>query len=263
MRVRSLGLHTDLALHTWRGVVRDRVDHLVVTHPEAPAFRDGNLLVFERPPEPGDFERWCDLFDRAVGVAPTYPYRSFDWDGLDGEEGEVAPFLAAGFERERRLVLAAPRLRPPRPPDPGLRLVEVVGEAGWGEAVRLQATTVKPDRRAAYERLVRAVMRLNRRAVEARHGVWWGAYAGDTMVGTLGLFRVGEVARYQAVVTHPDWRGRGVASTLLHHAAEAARRAWGCELVLLEAEADGSAVSLYQALGFEAIERRVGLGQRR
>ncbi len=263
MRVRSLGLHTDLALHTWRGVVRDRVDHLVVTHPEAPAFRDGNLLVFERPPEHGDLQRWCDLFDGAIGVPPAYPYRSFDWDGIDGEEGELGPFLAAGFEREPRLVLAAPRLLPPRRPDPALRLVDVAGDAAWCEAVRLQATTVEPGRRVAYEGLLRAVMRLNRRAVEAGHGVWWGAYAGDTMVGTLGLFRVDELARYQAVVTHPDWRGRGVASTLLHHASEAARTAWGSELVLLEAEADGSAVSIYRRLGLDPIERRVGLGHRR
>ncbi len=263
MRVRSLGLHTDLALHTWRGVVRDRVDHLVVTHPEAPAFRDGNLLVFERPPEHGDLQRWCDLFDGAIGVPPAYPYRSFDWDGIDGEEGELGPFLAAGVEREPRLVLAAPRLLPPRRPDPALRLVDVAGDAAWCEAVRLQATTVETGRRVAYEGLLRAVMRLNRRAVEAGHGVWWGAYAGDTMVGTLGLFRVDELARYQAVVTHPDWRGRGVASTLLHHAAEAARTAWGSELVLLEAEADGSAVSIYRRLGLDPIERRVGLGHRR
>ena len=263
MRVRSLGLHTDLALHTWRGVVRDRVDHLVVTHPEAPAFRDGNLLVFERPPEHGDLQRWCDLFDGAIGVPPAYPYRSFDWDGIDGEEGELGPFLAAGFERERRLVLAAARLLPPSRPNPDLRLNVVAGDEAWLEAVRLQATTVEPSRRGSYEGLLRAVMRLNRRAAEAGHGVWWGAYAGDTMVGTLGLFRVDELARYQAVVTHPDWRHRGVASTLLHHAAEAARRAWGTELVLLEADAEGSALSLYRGLGLDPIERRVGLGHRR
>jgi len=66
-------------------------------------------------------------------------------------------------------------------------------------------------------------MRLDRRAVEAGHGVWWGAFAGDALVGTLGDFRADELARFQAVVTHPAERRRGIAATLLYRAAEAAK----------------------------------------
>ncbi len=263
MRVRSLGLHTDLALAGWRGVVRDRHDHLVVTHPLAPSFRGGNLLVFDRPPEPGDLERWCGLFDATIGTPPAYPYRALAWDGLDGEEGALEPFLAAGFERDSGVVLAAPRLLPPEHPRTDVRLEPLSDAAGWDAAVRLQAADAAPEKRASYTRLVSDVMRLNRRAVEAGHGVWWGAFAADVLVGTLGIFRVDEVARFQAVVTHPDERGRGVASTLLHRAAESALAAWGSDLLLLEADAEGSALGLYRRLGFAPLERRVGITQDR
>ncbi len=263
MRVRSLGLHTDLALAGWRGVVRDRHDHLVVTHPLAPSFRGGNLMVFERPPEPGDVERWCALFDAAIGTPPAYSYRALAWDGLDGEEGLLEPFLGVGFERDLGVVLAAPRLLPPEQPRTDLRLAPLSSDAGWDAAVRVQAADATPERRERSTRLVSDVMRLNRRAVEAGHGVWWGAFAGDALIGTLGVFRVDELARFQAVVTHPDERGRGVASTLLHHAAEAVRASWGSDLLLLEADAEGTALGLYQRLGFAPLERRVGVTQDR
>ena len=83
------------------------------------------------------------------------------------------------------------------------------------------------------------------------------------MVGALGVFRVDAFARFQAVVTHPDRRRQGIASTLLQRAAEAARTAWGSELLLLEADADGEALGLYQRLGFTPLEQRVGVIQDR
>ena len=263
MRVRSLGLHTDLALHGWRGRVRDRHDHLVVTHPDVPAFRGGNLLVFERPPEASDLERWCDLFDRAIGVPPAFPYRAFAWDGLDGEEGELAPFLVAGFAPEPGVVLAAPRLTPPEHPNREVRLLALDDDAGWAAALDVQARASGRVGEGWYRRLLRGVLGANRRVVEAGHGVWWGAFEGDAQVANLGIFRVGEVARIEAVVTDPARQRRGIASTLLHHATEQARRLWGSELVLLEAEPDGPATGVYERLGLRSIEWRVGLGQAR
>jgi ribosomal protein S18 acetylase RimI-like enzyme len=261
MRVRSLGLHTDLALAGWRGAVRDRHDHLIVTHPGAPAFRGGNLVVFDRPPDAGDLERWCALFDAAIPTPPDRPYRSIAWDGVDGEEGAVSTFVAAGFERHPTVVLAADRLLPPEHPRTDLRIAPVESDADWRAAVRVQGADAEPERRARYEAAVGDVMRLNRRAVDAGHGVWWGAFDGERMVATLGLFRVDDMARYQAVVTVPAERGRGAAATLLHHAAEVARAAWGTELFVLEADADGPALGLYRRLGLDASEHRTALTQ--
>ncbi|MBA2666709.1 MAG: GNAT family N-acetyltransferase [Trueperaceae bacterium] len=262
MRVQSLGLHTDLALHGWRGSVRDRIDHLVVTDVENPDFRWGNVLVFDAPPAADDFERWCDLFDASIGTPPWVPHRAFGWDGLDGDEGELAPFLAAGFERERGLVLAASRLAAPESANRDVRIRPLHGDADWaaardGQRIAIEATGEEP----AHERFITRLMAAYRRVVDAGHGVWWGAFDGDALVANLGVFKVGELARYQAVVTDPEYRRRGVASTLVHHAAEAARTVWGSELLLLETEPEGPALGLYERLGFAPIEQRVGVCQ--
>jgi ribosomal protein S18 acetylase RimI-like enzyme len=262
VRVRSLGLHTDLALHGWRGQVHDRHDHLVVTHPDNPGFRWGNLLVFERPPEAGDLERWCALFDAALGVPPAVLHRTFGWDGLDGEEGEVEPFLAAGFERESNVVMAAAGLSPPEHPHHDVCAAAITTDAQWRAALAGQAGAFERERHDDdFAAFLTRLMASYRRAVLAGHGAWWGAYEGETLVANLGIFRVGELARFQAVVTDPRARRRGVASTLVHHAAEEARRAWGSELVLLETDPDGPAIGLYERLGLAVIERRVGVCQ--
>lgn len=262
VRVRSLGLHTDLALHGWRGQVHDRHDHLVVTHPDNPGFRWGNLLVFDRPPEADDLERWCGLFDAALGVPPAFLHRTFGWDGLDGDEGELGPFLAAGFERESNVVMAAPRLSPPERPNRDVRIAAITTDALWRAALAGQEGAFEREAKGeAFTDFLTRMMASYRRAVMAGHGVWWGAFEGDALVANLGIFRVGELARFQAVVTDPAARRRGVASTLVHHAAEEARRTWGSELVLLEADPDGPALGLYERLGLAVIERRVGVCQ--
>jgi ribosomal protein S18 acetylase RimI-like enzyme len=262
VRVQSLGLHTDLALHGWRGRVIDRHDHLVVTHPDNPGFRWGNLLVFDRPPEAGDLERWCALFDASIGTPPSFTHRSFLWDGLDGDEGDVQPFLDAGFVRETGVVMAAPRLAPPERPNREIRIRPLAGDDDWRAAHQGQAVAFERERDDdATRRFLERLMASYRRTVEAGHGVWWGAFLGDALVANLGIFRIDAFARFQAVVTERSVRRRGVASTLVHHAAEEARRAWGSDLVLLETDTTGPAFGLYERLGLATIESRVGVGQ--
>jgi len=259
MRVRSLGLHSDLALATLRGRVRDREDHLVVTHPEAPGFRGGNFLAFERAPEAGDLTRWTALFDASIGGPPRYPYQAFTWDGLEGERGAIEPFLAAGFSADTTVIMAARRLAAPGRPRPDLRFAPCRSDEEWNDAVTVLASDAAPERRSHYRRLIEPVMALSRRAAEAGHGDWWGAYAGPSLIATLGLYRIDTYARFQAITTLPAARGQGAATALIHHVSEQARAAWGTELFLIEAEAAGPARGLYQRLGLEVIESRVSL----
>jgi ribosomal-protein-alanine N-acetyltransferase len=59
-----------------------------------------------------------------------------------------------------------------------------------------------------------------------------------------------------AIATHPDQRARGVASRLLAHVLDAARRA-GCELATLEVRASNRpAIALYQRAGFGTVHVR-------
>ena len=82
-----------------------------------------------------------------------------------------------------------------------------------------------------------------------------GAWAGPALVGTVSLLletppnqpHRAEIAK---MMTRPDWRGRGVASALLH-AAEALARARGRSLLVLDTATDGGAAGLYERLGYQ------------
>lgn len=84
------------------------------------------------------------------------------------------------------------------------------------------------------------------------------AECGDRIVGYASLVLAPDVADIGRVAVAPAARragtGRRLTETLL---AEADRR--GCQRVLLEVAADNApAIGLYEALGFVAIDRRVG-----
>ena len=60
----------------------------------------------------------------------------------------------------------------------------------------------------------------DRSLVEQGRGQWFGAFLDGRLVASLGLFVASAgLARFQEVKTHPDFRGRGLCGTLVHHAS--------------------------------------------
>ena len=75
---------------------------------------------------------------------------------------------------------------------------------------------------------------------------------------------LGSRARYRVVVTHADFRRRGLAGAVVHAAGEWALAQPGVEQVVIVADTDGPAINLYRSLGFReagshiTVERRPG-----
>ena len=63
------------------------------------------------------------------------------------------------------------------------------------------------------------------------------------------------------VETHPDSRGRGLASALLHRAGGAALEA-GAETLVIVADPEYHAIGLYRSAGFDDRETKVELTRR-
>ncbi len=95
-----------------------------------------------------------------------------------------------------------------------------------------------------------------RRLCEAGHGTWLGAFIQGRMRSGAGLFRDGDLARFQSVETHPDVRRQGLASAVLGHAA---RREPGARTLVIVADPDDRAIQLYRALGFAEAEYQIQL----
>ena len=86
--------------------------------------------------------------------------------------------------------------------------------------------------------------------------VWLDERQGE-VVGFAIFWWVGGEADLHAVATRHDWRRQGVARGLLEHVIQEARGIQARRLTLEVAEHNDAARSLYHALGFQEVGRRV------
>lgn len=86
---------------------------------------------------------------------------------------------------------------------------------------------------------------------EAGHGRWFGAFLDGALAASLGIFRAGEgLARFQHVKTHPDYRARGLAGSLVHLASRFALDELEVERLVMVADPDYVAIRVYRSVGF-------------
>lgn len=258
MRVRSIGWRTDLALRRLEGAeIQDEEDHLVVRTAANPTYRWGNFLLFDAPPRADDAARWTRLFERAF---PGAGYVAIGIDSPAGELGELAGFSAAGVTATTDAVLSTSELRAPERDPPAAVLRELRGDADWRRALALRLAMEGQAHEPGYEEFLERQLRAQRRVCERGHGAWFGAFAGDEMCSSLGIFDAGAgVARFQNVDTHPAYRRRGLASGLLLAAGAYARASLAADTLVIAADPDYFAIELYGALGFRERERHVQL----
>jgi GNAT superfamily N-acetyltransferase len=256
MELRSLGLATDLALIATRGRVVDRGTYVVAVTPEDPGYHHGNLLVLPGPPRPGELVASIELFAREVAVDPAIRHVTLCWDGVTGDAGDPAELRLAGFEVDTTLVMTAHAVRPaaapddielrPLAPDELARAAELDFAINGGLGGHHEAYRQFLHRRAAWFRDL----------VARRDAQFWGAFDDRTLVGSLGLVRLGRLGRYQDVQTAHSHRRRGIAAALLSVAADEAVAA-GVEQLVIKTLSDSEAERVYERAGFRTIERMV------
>lgn len=259
MRLESIGFQTDLIFWRYGGRVQDRGEYLLVETPRNRGWHFGNLLVFRHLPREGDHERWPALFRREFTHAPEVRHMVFNWRA-DGERlGLVEPFISAGFRLEINPILGARALHPPPRPNDEMEVRPIDTDDAWAEV--LEGHVRHRDgvhEEGPYRRFIERRFDDYRRLVEEGRGAWYGAFAGRRLVGDCGLFREGDTGRYQYVLTHPEYRRRGVAATLVHKVGDAALRA-GLVRRLVISAADADVTRIYASVGFEPVERCAAL----
>ncbi|HEV7559489.1 MAG TPA: GNAT family N-acetyltransferase [Kofleriaceae bacterium] len=260
MRVRSLGLATELALADTRGTVTDRGDCLVVETADDPGYYYGNLLVLPEPPRAGEVAHWRQRFDIELGTNPEIRHVTLVWDVGVEDERTTAELEAAGFTLEHVQVMTASAVAR-FAVDAEIRLLtpdEVDVELAWAVADRHDESYRRfLSRRASWHRdlVVRGAAR------------FWGAFDGGELVASLGLVDLqaedatwsgplGRHARYQDVQTAITHRKRGLASALLSASATDAF-ARGIASVVIVAEPASDAARVYDRVGFAVFERTV------
>ncbi len=265
MKLTSLGYQTDVLLRSFEGEVTERPDYLVLRTPRNPGYRWGNFLIFAEPPKDGDLAKWKEIFATEIGTPPEYIHFLFGWDGKNPDLGDVQPFLEAGFELYNDVVMTAQSVVPP-PKFNRACTVRTFKHDDWQDWISLKCDSNLVERdeaREADDEGLRTFLANKaseyQRMTEAGLGQWFGAYIDGALAATLGLFVWNGLGRFQFVDTHPEFRRRGLAGTLVYQAAQYGFTKLNAQTLVMCADPDYVAVKIYESVGFKIAERQTAL----
>ena len=260
MDAQSIGYKTDLSLLELGGsVVEDRSDRLVVRTPHNPTFHWGNFILLDRPPATVEVPGVLAEFDATF---PDSRHRAIGVDVTTDRSEDLGALVDAGFSLEVATVMTARATQPPPRPDTQASYRPLASDADWAQRVELSARCHDDHGAEEYLEFMTARAATDRGLAEAGHGAWWGAFLDGRLVSSLGLFRAGDgLARFQTVETDPDFRGRGLAGTLVHHASRWGLAELEADTLVMVADPEYVAIRVYRSVGFSEAERQTRLHQ--
>jgi ribosomal protein S18 acetylase RimI-like enzyme len=260
MRVRSLGIESDLIFHRRNGEVVECGNYLLVRTPTQPNYFWGNYLIYARAPRGEQLSDWEITFGREFSGQPLSTHRSFTWDANGMADplapGEIEAFRELGYEYDISVVLTASRVSEPPHPNSQVGYRRLLREDDWQQMLDLQLQNRSEQfAEAPYREFLRARVAAWRELVNAGAGVWLGAFDADRLVADAGLFWEGKLGRFQNVETRESYRRRGICGTLVHRLSEYGFAEAGLTHLVMLADEDYHAARIYESLGFERTER--------
>jgi len=254
MEIASLANRTDLAMLERSGSrIADRGTHLVVRTPDNPTFWWGNfLLLAEVPADEEAAAEWLAEFEREF---PDARHRTFGIDRTDGTVDDLAAFTALGLDAEASSVMTAEEVHEPPRPNTEATYRPLASDDDWAQQIEVARAGEDIGYDLAF---VTAKTRAERRLVDGGYGAWWGAFEGDRLLASMGLFTASEgLARFQNVKTHPDARGRGLAGTLVHRVSRYGFEELGARTLVMVADPHYLAIRIYRSVGFAETEHQL------
>jgi len=251
---------TDLALTAMVGAVDRTPDHIVAYRPRNPGYRWGNFLFLRGPPPASSLQAHVDEFRQRFADHPAITHVTLRWDGDPLTPAAAAAAQALGMTSDGGLEMVAHRLALPSHAPVQIRELDMVGERDVITAFNVASDPSEQDGAPDYVRFKERIREEWWTWHAAGAARWWGAFAGDVLVGQCGLVSCPDgLGRFQAVETHPEHRRQGVCSALVATVGHAALTRGGCRAVLLGADAEGPALGLYKRMDFRPGARQHSL----
>ena len=267
MRLTELteGWRSELIVHRHDGLISECSDCIVIRTPANPTFYWGNFLLLPNVPDDGDVKPWLTRFQREItALQPASRHAAFGVNAACGT-ASLPAWQQAGFELQFSHVM---QLRPGALRDParvarGSVQVRAADLPVEREAfVDLQCTDTQGHSLAGY----RAYRRLKMAAIERMHAgaaaMWFGLWCDGVLAANCGLVRDGALGRFQHVMTHPQWRRRGLCCALVHAVSAWGFAQWGLERIMMIADPDDVAIGIYRSLGYVTLLQTIGLERR-
>ncbi|MFM0397287.1 GNAT family N-acetyltransferase [Paraburkholderia phytofirmans] len=256
----NLGLATDLMLHTEIGMVESRDDYIVVRTPDAPEYFFGNMLVLQQRPSASDLKLLEHDFGRLVGTPPLIAHRTFAWPESADSVVTLDAFVEQGYDATVcRVLVAHPAEINPVATNSLVKVRPFAMEQEWDDWSRMQLADMPNPMDITSQRYMAHQQRAYRSLIDRGLGNWWGAFIEDEQVGSLGLFFLDGIGRFQTVITGAQHRNRDVCKTLV---TEVIRLSAGqSDRLIMVADETCYAGTIYEAMGFRPQGRLASLCQ--
>ena len=241
-----------------RAIVESHDAFIAVRTPSNPGYFFGNYLLFDRAPRVGDADRWSAAFERIFAADANVRHAAFAWS-IDDSPGAIDEFVSRGYTFQEAAVLTAREVQR-FDAAPELVIRPLRSDADWDAQLALGLANREEQYEAdAYARF-KARQVAHHRHLAQTLGVWLGAFDGEQLAGSCGIFATEEgIARYQDVGVLPQYRNRGIARSLLGHAARYAAQYLRAQRFVIVADAHDFPRKLYERAGFTLQEREGAL----
>lgn len=255
MEIKSLGRKSDFIFAGFSGEVENKNSHTVIKTPSNPGFHWGNYIVFDRPPRKGDFKKWTKIFDDEFTYYSQPHHYVFTWDTEKSDKGDFQEFLENDFEFETAIVLTADEVKEPKHLNGAISIGVIKNESEWNQVLDQQIMCADPKYINDYYKdfKINQIYQY-KKMQQANKGLWFGAFVKNALVGNLGIFYDKNIARYQNVGTHPEYRKQGICRTLVYEAGKLAFEKFKVDTLVMEADPDYHAARIYEDVGFKKSE---------
>lgn len=258
MKLNSLQLRTNMIFARNESEIIERESYIVVKTLSNPEFHWGNYLILKRAPGPGDIDNWIKIFHKEFSHYSKFNHYVFAWDELS--EPKSPEYLVHGLELEKSVSLKATSLIYPKHYNADIIVRPLVSKQDWEAATELQILTREPH--FSYEEY--KAFKINQsksyqKLIANNKGARFGAFLNNVLVADLGIYFEETFARFQSVVTHPDYRGLGICATLVYESAKYALENWPVTTLAMEADPNYHAARIYESVGFAPVENSYNL----
>ena len=259
-QIKSLGYRTDFIFNRLDGLVEDKGDYIVAKTTSNPNYFWGNLLLFKEAPKKGDFKIWKEAFLREFDNPEIY-HMTFAWDSPKAVEGECSEFIKNGFELDKGIVLTTTSVVGPPKLNTSVevRAINLAEDLDRCIEIQMSGANMEYLSKEAWKEFYSKSMKQFAIIINEGHGKWFGAYLDGQLVGSLGIFMDGDVARYQIVSTHKDFQRLGVCSSLVYKSALNAFNEMGAKTLVMVADEEYHAAKIYESVGFKPNQYQIGL----
>lgn len=258
-QIKSLGHRTDLLFNQLDGSVVDKGEYIVATTTSNPNYFWGNLLLYKKPPQQGDLEKWKSDFKNEFQNPDIY-HITLAWDSPSAEEGDCSEFINEGFSLDKSIVLTTNQVIRPRKYNSNIKIKTITEDADFLNSIKIQTLSADDQlTKETWNEFYLKSMTNYKKLIQDGHGEWFGAYLNDILVGSLGLFTDEKVGRFQIVSTHPDYQRQGVCSTLVYEAAKFGFEKMGVDILVMVADEEYHAAKIYESVGFKPNQKQIGL----